>query len=126
MKREDVKGIVPDITEEQLQQIMDLHSGDIGSHKQSIDTLTAERDAAREQLADANKKLEGYDPRVENQSHPGPAAGGAADRRAESQPCRRQRGSGPQVQQRERKKGVFGRPDRQEADPAGRRHAAGL
>ena len=62
MKREDVKGIVPDITEEQLQQIMDLHSSDIGSHKQSIDTLKAERDAARTQLADANKKLEGYDP----------------------------------------------------------------
>ena len=62
MKREDVKGIVPDITEEQLQQIMDLHSGDIGSHKQSIATLTAERDAAREQLREANKKLEGYDP----------------------------------------------------------------
>ena len=62
MKREDVKGIVPDITEEQLQQIMDLHSGDIGNHKQSIDTLKAERDAARTQLADANKKLEGYDP----------------------------------------------------------------
>lgn len=62
MKREDVKGIVPSITEEQLQQIMDLHSSDIGSHKQSIDTLKAERDAARTQLADANKKLEGYDP----------------------------------------------------------------
>ena len=62
MKREDVKGIVPNITEEQLQQIMDLHSSDIGSHKQSIDTLKAERDAARTQLADANKKLEGYDP----------------------------------------------------------------
>lgn len=62
MKREDVKGIVPDITEEQLQQIMDLHSGDIGSHKQSIATLTAERDAARSQLGEANKKLEGYDP----------------------------------------------------------------
>ena len=62
MKREDVKGIVPDITEEQLQKIMDLHSSDIGSHKQSITTLTAERDAARTQLADANKKLEGYDP----------------------------------------------------------------
>ena len=62
MKREDVKGIVPDITEEQLQQLMDLHSDDIGTHKQSIDTLKAERDAARTQLADANKKLEGYDP----------------------------------------------------------------
>lgn len=62
MKREDVKGIVPDITEEQLQKIMDLHSGDIGAHKQSIDTLKAERDAARAQLAEADKKLEGYDP----------------------------------------------------------------
>ena len=62
MKREDVKAIIPGITEEQLQQIMDLHSGDIGAHKQSIETLKAERDAARTQLADANKKLEGYDP----------------------------------------------------------------
>ena len=62
MKREDVKAIIPGITEEQLQQLMDLHSDDIGTHKQSIDTLKAERDAARTQLADANKKLEGYDP----------------------------------------------------------------
>ena len=62
MKREDVKGIVPNITEEQLQQIMDLHSSDIGSHKQSIDTLKAERDAARTQLGQANARLEGYDP----------------------------------------------------------------
>lgn len=62
MKREDVKAVIPGITEEQLQKIMDLHSDDIGTHKQSIETLTAERDAARTQLADANKKLEGYDP----------------------------------------------------------------
>ena len=62
MKREDVKAVIPGITEEQLQKIMDLHSDDIGTHKQSIDTLKAERDAARTQLADANKKLEGYDP----------------------------------------------------------------
>lgn len=62
MKREDVKAVIPGITEEQLQKIMDLHSDDIGTHKQSIETLTAERDAARSQLADANKKLEGYDP----------------------------------------------------------------
>lgn len=62
MKREDVKAIIPGITEEQLQQIMDLHSGDIGAHKQSIETLKAERDAARGQLTEASKKLEGYDP----------------------------------------------------------------
>lgn len=62
MKREDVKAIIPSITDEQLQKLMDMHSDDIGTHKQSIDTLKAERDAARNQLATANKKLEGYDP----------------------------------------------------------------
>lgn len=62
MKREEVKGIVPGITDEQLAQLMDLHSADIERHKQTTQTLTAERDAARAQLDDANKKLEGYDP----------------------------------------------------------------
>ena len=62
MKREDVKSVILNITDEQLQRIMDMHSDDIGTHKQSITTLTAERDAARQQLADANEKLEGYDP----------------------------------------------------------------
>lgn len=62
MKREEVKGILPDITDEQLQQLMDLHGADIERQKQTIATLTAERDAAREQLGEANGKLEGYDP----------------------------------------------------------------
>ena len=62
MKREEVKGILPDITDEQLQQLMDLHGADIERQKQTIATLTAERDAARGQLEDANGKLEGYDP----------------------------------------------------------------
>ena len=62
MKREEVKGIIPGITDEQLQQVMDLHGADIERQKQTITTLTTERDAARTQLSDANKKLEGYDP----------------------------------------------------------------
>jgi len=62
MKREDVKSIIPDITDEQLGKIMDLHSDDIGIQKQTIATLTAERDAARASLDEANAKLEGYDP----------------------------------------------------------------
>ena len=62
MKREDVKGIIPDITDDQLGKIMDLHSDDIGIQKQTIATLTAERDAARASLDEANAKLEGYDP----------------------------------------------------------------
>lgn len=62
MKREEVKGIIPGITDEQLQQVMDLHGADIERQKQIITTLTAERDTARNSLSDANKKLEGYDP----------------------------------------------------------------
>ena len=62
MKREEVKGILPDITDEQLQQLIDLHGADIERQKQTIAALTAERDAARGQLGEANGKLEGYDP----------------------------------------------------------------
>lgn len=62
MKREEVKSIIPNITDEQLGQIMDLHGADIEHQKQQITTLTTERDEARTQLAEANKKLEGYDP----------------------------------------------------------------
>lgn len=60
MKREDLREF--NLTDEQVQKIMDLHGADLERQKQSITTLTAERDAAREQLGEANKKLEGYDP----------------------------------------------------------------
>lgn len=62
MKREDIKSIIPGITDDQLGQVMDLHGADIERHKQTIATLTTERDTARTQLGEANKKLEGYDP----------------------------------------------------------------
>lgn len=60
MKREDLKEF--NLADEQVQKIMDLHGADLELQKQTITTLTTERDAARTQLADANKKLEGYDP----------------------------------------------------------------
>ena len=60
MKREDLKEF--NLTDEHVQKIMDLHGADLERQKQTITTLTTERDAARTQLADANKKLEGYDP----------------------------------------------------------------
>ena len=60
MKREDLKEF--NLADEQVQKIMDLHGADLERQKQTITTLTTERDAARTQLADANKKLEGYDP----------------------------------------------------------------
>lgn len=60
MKREDLKEF--NLTDEQVQKIMDLHGADLERQKQTITTLTTERDAARSQLGEANKKLEGYDP----------------------------------------------------------------
>lgn len=62
MKRDEVKAIVPGITDEQLDRVMNLAGADIEKHKQTIATLTAERDTARTQLGEANNKLEGYDP----------------------------------------------------------------
>ena len=62
MKREEVKGIIPGITDEQLDAMDDQMMGLMDSFGDTIATLTAERDAARGQLEDANGKLEGYDP----------------------------------------------------------------
>ena len=62
MKRDEVKAIIPGITDEQLDKVMDLNGADIEKHKQTIATLTTERDTARTQLGEANRKLEGYDP----------------------------------------------------------------
>lgn len=62
MKRDEVKAIIPGITDEQLDKVMDLNGADIEKHKQTIATLTTERDTARTQLGEANEKLEGYDP----------------------------------------------------------------
>lgn len=68
MKREEVKGIIPGITDEQLGQIMDLNGADLDRQKQTIATLTAERDTARSQLDTVNAKLEGYDPDWKNKA----------------------------------------------------------
>lgn len=59
MKHEEVKGILPDITDEQLQQLMDLHGADIERQKQTIAALTAERDAARGQLGGGKREAGG-------------------------------------------------------------------
>ena len=62
MKREDVSKIIPDITQEQLDSIMNLHGADITAKANEITTLKAEKATLTEQLNTANGKLEGYDP----------------------------------------------------------------
>lgn len=62
MKREDVNKIIPGITQEQLDSIMNLHGADITAKANEITTLKAEKTTLTEQLNTANGKLEGYDP----------------------------------------------------------------
>ena len=53
MKREFIKGLLPDITDEILNQIMDQHSSEIGK-------LKTERDGLKEQLDTANTEIQSY------------------------------------------------------------------
>ena len=62
MKREDVSRIIPGITQEQLDSIMNLHGADITAKVNEINTLKAEKTTLEGQLTTANGKLEGYDP----------------------------------------------------------------
>ena len=62
MKREDVSKIIPGITPDQLDSIMNLHGADLTAKVNEITTLKAEKTALEQQLTTANGKLEGYDP----------------------------------------------------------------
>lgn len=62
MKREDVSKIIPNITPEQLDGLMNLHGADITAKANEITALKAEKTTLTEQLNTANSKLEGYDP----------------------------------------------------------------
>ena len=62
MKREDVTKIIPGITPEQLDSIMNLHGSDVTAKVNEIATLKAEKTQLQTQLTEANSKLEGYDP----------------------------------------------------------------
>ena len=60
MKTEDLKAL--GLSDEQAQRVFAMNGEEMNGLKASVATLTAERDTARTSLADANKKLEGYDP----------------------------------------------------------------
>ena len=60
MKTEDLKAL--GLNDDQVQRVFAMNGEEMNSLKASVATLTAERDTARTNLADANKKLEGYDP----------------------------------------------------------------
>ncbi len=60
MKTEDLKAL--GLNDEQVQKVFAMNGTELNDLKQQVTTLTTERDAARTQLGEANKKLEGYDP----------------------------------------------------------------
>lgn len=60
MKTEDLKAL--GLNDDQVQKVFAMNGTELNDLKQQITTLTAERDTARNNLSDANKKLEGYDP----------------------------------------------------------------
>lgn len=60
MKTEDLKAL--GLNDDQVQKVFAMNGTDMNDLKQQVTTLTTERDAARSQLDEANKKLEGYDP----------------------------------------------------------------
>lgn len=60
MKREFIKGLLPDISDDILKQIMDQHSTDVGTLKSRIETLETERDGLKTQLNDANTEIQSY------------------------------------------------------------------
>lgn len=66
MKTEELNAL--GLNEEQVQKVFAMHGAEMNDLKQQVTTLTAERDAARTQLGEANNKLEGYDPEWKNKA----------------------------------------------------------
>ena len=60
MKTDELKAL--GLNDDQVQKVFAMNGTDMNDLKQQVTTLTTERDAARSQLGEANKKLEGYDP----------------------------------------------------------------
>ncbi len=66
MKTEELNAL--GLNEEQVQKVFAMHGAEMNDLKQQVTILTAERDAARTQLGEANTKLEGYDPEWKNKA----------------------------------------------------------
>ncbi len=60
MKREFIKGLLPDIGEDILDQLMNEHGKAVAASKNTIATLTTERDGLQAQLTTANEEIQSY------------------------------------------------------------------
>lgn len=57
MKRDEVRKIIPEITDEQLNKIMDINSTDIGKAKGDYDKVKGDLDKANEDIAKYQNKI---------------------------------------------------------------------
>ena len=57
MKREELKNIIPDITDEQMGKILDINSADIGKAKSDYEKVKNELDKAKGTISDYDKKI---------------------------------------------------------------------
>lgn len=57
MKREELKKIIPDITDEQMGKILDINSADIGKAKSDYDKVKADLDTANGKVGEYEKKI---------------------------------------------------------------------
>lgn len=58
MKREDIKSIFPDASDEQLKAVMDLNGGDVEKAKSKVTALEAELRESKEDFAKLNTEFE--------------------------------------------------------------------
>lgn len=66
MKREEIKKIIPDITDEQLGKIMDINSADIGKAKGDYDKVKGDLDKANEDIEKYQNKITELETTVNN------------------------------------------------------------
>ena len=57
MTRDELKGIVEGITDEQLKKILDIHSTDIGKVKKELETVQTDFDNAKKKIGDYETEI---------------------------------------------------------------------
>ena len=66
MKREQVKNIIPDITDEQLNKLLNIHSEGIGKAKGEFDKVKGDLDKANEDIEKYQSRIAELEEAVNN------------------------------------------------------------
>ncbi len=59
MTRDELRGIVEGITDEQLKKILDIHSNDIGRAKSNLEEVKAELEGAKTKIGEYETEIQG-------------------------------------------------------------------